>query len=147
MLFRSCPRSSVGRAAPLPSTPGSASTLTSLLITRSAPTPVPLCPPLSRGPREAWGKALAGNNSTGNHDSRHRVKSTSQRRLLLPRGVSTVSSLCLSSSFFTASGTGLEAFFTVEGVLVVAVCTKKDYMAVCLPDNPLTDCCWVRCRD
>ncbi|XP_062322796.1 neurobeachin-like protein 2 isoform X4 [Osmerus eperlanus] len=45
-------------------------------------------------------------------------------------------------SFFTASGTGLEAFFTMEGVLVVAVCTKKDYMAVCLPDNPLTDCCW-----
>uniref|UniRef100_A0A671WQ36 Neurobeachin like 2 n=1 Tax=Sparus aurata TaxID=8175 RepID=A0A671WQ36_SPAAU len=38
-------------------------------------------------------------------------------------------------SFFTASGTGLEAFFTMEGVLVVAVCTKKDYMAVALPDE------------
>ncbi|KAM4601359.1 neurobeachin-like protein 2 isoform 2-T2 [Polymixia lowei] len=45
-------------------------------------------------------------------------------------------------SFFTASGTGLEAFFTMEGVLVVAVCTKKDYMAVPLPENPLTDCRW-----
>uniref|UniRef100_UPI003AAC4AAA neurobeachin-like protein 2 isoform X1 n=1 Tax=Centroberyx gerrardi TaxID=166262 RepID=UPI003AAC4AAA len=45
-------------------------------------------------------------------------------------------------SFFTASGTGLEAFFTMEGVLVVAVCTKKDYMAVPLPEYPLTDSCW-----
>ncbi|KAM6967984.1 neurobeachin-like protein 2 [Aplochiton taeniatus] len=45
-------------------------------------------------------------------------------------------------SFFTASGTGLEAFFTMEGVLVVAVCTKKDYMAISLPEQPLTDCCW-----
>ncbi len=46
-------------------------------------------------------------------------------------------------SFFTASGTGLEAFFTMEGVLVVAVCTKKDYMAVPLPEHPLADSCWV----
>ncbi|XP_068425985.1 neurobeachin-like protein 2 isoform X1 [Clinocottus analis] len=45
-------------------------------------------------------------------------------------------------SFFTASGTGLEAFFTMEGVLVVAVCTKKDYMAVALPEHPLSDSCW-----
>uniref|UniRef100_A0A3P8SL52 Neurobeachin-like protein 2 n=1 Tax=Amphiprion percula TaxID=161767 RepID=A0A3P8SL52_AMPPE len=45
-------------------------------------------------------------------------------------------------SFFTASGTGLEAFFTMEGVLVVAVCTKKDYMAVALPEYPLADSCW-----
>uniref|UniRef100_A0A8C1RYC0 Neurobeachin-like protein 2 n=1 Tax=Cyprinus carpio TaxID=7962 RepID=A0A8C1RYC0_CYPCA len=35
-------------------------------------------------------------------------------------------------SFFTASGTGFEAFFTTEEVLVVAVCTKKEYMAVSL---------------
>uniref|UniRef100_A0AAZ3S133 Neurobeachin-like protein 2 n=1 Tax=Oncorhynchus tshawytscha TaxID=74940 RepID=A0AAZ3S133_ONCTS len=42
----------------------------------------------------------------------------------------------------TAGGTGLEAFFTMEGVLVVAVCTKKDYMVVSLPEHPLTDCCW-----
>ncbi|XP_056618979.1 LOW QUALITY PROTEIN: neurobeachin-like protein 2 [Triplophysa dalaica] len=45
-------------------------------------------------------------------------------------------------SFFTASGTGFEAFFTTEGILVVAVCTKKEYMAVSLPDNPLNDCSW-----
>ncbi|XP_076009798.1 neurobeachin-like protein 2 isoform X2 [Genypterus blacodes] len=45
-------------------------------------------------------------------------------------------------SFFTASGTGLEAFFTMEGVLVVAVCTKKDYMAVPLPECKLADSCW-----
>ncbi|XP_051922012.1 neurobeachin-like protein 2 isoform X1 [Hippocampus zosterae] len=45
-------------------------------------------------------------------------------------------------SFFTASGTGLEAFFTMEGVLVVAVCTKKDYMAVALPELPLADSRW-----
>uniref|UniRef100_A0AAR2KU15 Neurobeachin-like protein 2 n=1 Tax=Pygocentrus nattereri TaxID=42514 RepID=A0AAR2KU15_PYGNA len=46
------------------------------------------------------------------------------------------------SDFFTASGTGFEAFFTTEGVLVVAVCTKKEYMAVSLPENPLNDCVW-----
>uniref|UniRef100_A0A8B9KMW8 Neurobeachin-like protein 2 n=1 Tax=Astyanax mexicanus TaxID=7994 RepID=A0A8B9KMW8_ASTMX len=45
-------------------------------------------------------------------------------------------------SFFTASGTGFEAFFTPEGVLVVAVCTKKEYMAVSLPETPLNDCAW-----
>uniref|UniRef100_A0A8C7K909 Neurobeachin-like protein 2 n=1 Tax=Oncorhynchus kisutch TaxID=8019 RepID=A0A8C7K909_ONCKI len=45
-------------------------------------------------------------------------------------------------SLLTAGGTGLEAFFTMEGVLVVAVCTKKDYMVVSLPEHPLTDCCW-----
>ncbi|XP_036071922.1 neurobeachin-like protein 2 isoform X9 [Oryzias melastigma] len=45
-------------------------------------------------------------------------------------------------SFFTASGTGLEAFFNMEGVLVVAVCTKKDYMAVALTEFPLTDSSW-----
>lgn len=31
----------------------------------------------------------------------------------------------------------------MEGVLVVAVCTKKDYMAVALPEHPLDDSCWV----
>ncbi|XP_060777738.1 neurobeachin-like protein 2 isoform X2 [Neoarius graeffei] len=45
-------------------------------------------------------------------------------------------------SFFTASGTGFEAFFTMEGVLVVAVCTKKEYMAVSLPERPLNDGSW-----
>uniref|UniRef100_A0A8C2FWZ2 Neurobeachin-like 2 n=1 Tax=Cyprinus carpio TaxID=7962 RepID=A0A8C2FWZ2_CYPCA len=42
-------------------------------------------------------------------------------------------------SFFTASGTGFEAFFTTEEVLVVAVCTKKEYMAVSLPEHPFSD--------
>uniref|UniRef100_A0A8C2F2I8 Neurobeachin-like protein 2 n=1 Tax=Cyprinus carpio TaxID=7962 RepID=A0A8C2F2I8_CYPCA len=45
-------------------------------------------------------------------------------------------------SFFTASGTGFEAFFTTEEVLVVAVCTKKEYMAVSLPEHPFNDCAW-----
>ncbi|KAJ8354366.1 hypothetical protein SKAU_G00219330 [Synaphobranchus kaupii] len=45
-------------------------------------------------------------------------------------------------SFFTDSGTGFEAFFTAEGVLVVAVCTRKEYMAVSLVEHPLTDCAW-----
>lgn len=31
----------------------------------------------------------------------------------------------------------------MEGVLVVAVCTKKDYMAVALPEHALADSCWV----
>lgn len=31
----------------------------------------------------------------------------------------------------------------MQGVLVVAVCTKKDYMAVALPEKPLADSCWV----
>lgn len=31
----------------------------------------------------------------------------------------------------------------MEGVLVVAVCTKKDYMAVALPEYPLVDSRWV----
>uniref|UniRef100_A0A671LZ83 Neurobeachin-like protein 2 n=1 Tax=Sinocyclocheilus anshuiensis TaxID=1608454 RepID=A0A671LZ83_9TELE len=44
--------------------------------------------------------------------------------------------------FFTASGTGFEAFFTTEEVLVVAVCTKKEYMAVSLPEHPFSDCAW-----
>lgn len=26
---------------------------------------------------------------------------------------------------------------------MVAVCTKKDYMAVALPEHPLDDSCWV----
>ncbi|NXL54651.1 NBEL2 protein, partial [Podilymbus podiceps] len=46
-------------------------------------------------------------------------------------------------SFFTASGTGFEAFFTAGGVLVVAVCTKKDYMTVALPEFAFNDSAWV----
>ncbi|KAG2465108.1 NBEL2 protein, partial [Polypterus senegalus] len=45
-------------------------------------------------------------------------------------------------SFFTGSGTGFEAFFTTDGMLVVAVCTKKDYMTIALSDFTFTDCTW-----
>ncbi|XP_064018491.1 LOW QUALITY PROTEIN: neurobeachin-like protein 2 [Pogoniulus pusillus] len=45
-------------------------------------------------------------------------------------------------SFFTSGGTGFEAFFTAGGVLVVAVCTKKDYMTVALPEFAFNDSAW-----
>ncbi|XP_028661999.2 neurobeachin-like protein 1 isoform X1 [Erpetoichthys calabaricus] len=45
-------------------------------------------------------------------------------------------------SFFTASGTGFEAFFTSSGTLVVAVCTKKEYATVMLPDHCFCDSLW-----
>ncbi|XP_063780672.1 neurobeachin-like protein 2 isoform X2 [Pseudophryne corroboree] len=45
-------------------------------------------------------------------------------------------------SFFSASGTGFEAFFTMDGMLVVAVCTKKDYMTVALPELHFNDSMW-----
>ncbi|XP_078085110.1 neurobeachin-like protein 1 isoform X3 [Mustelus asterias] len=45
-------------------------------------------------------------------------------------------------SFFTASGTGFEAFLTSAGGLVVAVCTKKEYMTVMLPDHCFCDSLW-----
>lgn len=31
----------------------------------------------------------------------------------------------------------------MEGILVVAVCTKKEYMTVTLQEHPLADSCWV----
>uniref|UniRef100_A0A8C7R3Q2 Neurobeachin-like protein 2 n=1 Tax=Oncorhynchus mykiss TaxID=8022 RepID=A0A8C7R3Q2_ONCMY len=46
-------------------------------------------------------------------------------------------------SFFTPGGTGLEAFISSAGVLVVAVCTKKEYMTVMLPDYSFCDSLWV----
>uniref|UniRef100_A0A6I8PG11 Neurobeachin-like protein 2 n=1 Tax=Ornithorhynchus anatinus TaxID=9258 RepID=A0A6I8PG11_ORNAN len=46
-------------------------------------------------------------------------------------------------SFFTPGGTGFEAFFTAGGTLVVAVCTKKEYMTVALPEFPFKDSAWV----
>lgn len=55
-----------------------------------------------------------------------------------------VFSVVFSTSFFTAGGTGFEAFFTAGGVLVVAVCTKKDYMTVALPEFAFNDSAWVR---
>ncbi|CAM9697469.1 unnamed protein product [Lampetra planeri] len=45
-------------------------------------------------------------------------------------------------SFFTSSGTGFEAFVTGAGVLVVAVCTKKEYVTVSLPDTCFHDSAW-----
>ncbi|XP_031760024.1 neurobeachin-like protein 2 isoform X1 [Xenopus tropicalis] len=49
-------------------------------------------------------------------------------------------------SFFAASGTGFEAFFTTDGMLVVAVCTKKEYMTVALPEFQFNDSMW-HCLD
>ncbi|KAM9307763.1 neurobeachin-like protein 2 [Gastrophryne carolinensis] len=45
-------------------------------------------------------------------------------------------------SFFAASGTGFEAFFTADGMLVVAVCTKKEYMTVAVPELHFNDSMW-----
>lgn len=48
---------------------------------------------------------------------------------------------CLCS-FYTANGNGFEAFFTSAGVLVVAVASKKEFLAVPLDDHPLNDERW-----
>ncbi|XP_059583066.1 neurobeachin-like protein 1 isoform X2 [Alligator mississippiensis] len=45
-------------------------------------------------------------------------------------------------SFFTGSGMGFEAFITYSGVLVVAVCTKREYATVMLPDHCFCDSLW-----
>uniref|UniRef100_A0A8C4KFS9 Neurobeachin-like protein 2 n=1 Tax=Dromaius novaehollandiae TaxID=8790 RepID=A0A8C4KFS9_DRONO len=45
-------------------------------------------------------------------------------------------------SFFTGSGMGFEAFITCSGVLVVAVCTKREYATVMLPDHCFCDSLW-----
>uniref|UniRef100_A0A8C3D254 Neurobeachin like 1 n=1 Tax=Cairina moschata TaxID=8855 RepID=A0A8C3D254_CAIMO len=45
-------------------------------------------------------------------------------------------------SFFTGSGMGFEAFITCSGVLVVAVCTKREYTTVMLPDHCFFDSLW-----
>uniref|UniRef100_A0A670IMK9 Neurobeachin-like protein 2 n=1 Tax=Podarcis muralis TaxID=64176 RepID=A0A670IMK9_PODMU len=47
-------------------------------------------------------------------------------------------------SFFTGNGTGFEAFITCSGMLVVAVCTKKEYATVMLSDHCFCDSLWVR---
>ena len=54
------------------------------------------------------------------------------------------SDFILFFSFSTSSGSGFEAFFTPENVLVVAVYNRKDYCSVCLSDYPLKDSFWVR---
>uniref|UniRef100_A0A8C4NXM4 Neurobeachin-like protein 2 n=1 Tax=Dicentrarchus labrax TaxID=13489 RepID=A0A8C4NXM4_DICLA len=46
-------------------------------------------------------------------------------------------------SFFTPGGMGFEAFISSAGVLVVAVCTKKEYVTVMLPDYCFCDSLWV----
>uniref|UniRef100_A0A8C9EZH6 Neurobeachin like 1 n=1 Tax=Pavo cristatus TaxID=9049 RepID=A0A8C9EZH6_PAVCR len=45
-------------------------------------------------------------------------------------------------SFFTGSGMGFEAFITCSGVLVVAVCTKREYATVMLPEHCFFDSLW-----
>ncbi|XP_006862088.1 PREDICTED: neurobeachin-like protein 1 [Chrysochloris asiatica] len=45
-------------------------------------------------------------------------------------------------SFFTGSGIGFEAFITHLGMLVVAVCTKREYATVMLPDHSFCDSLW-----
>ncbi|KAG7265442.1 hypothetical protein CRUP_002251 [Coryphaenoides rupestris] len=45
-------------------------------------------------------------------------------------------------SFFTPGGTGFEAFISSAGLLVVAVCTKKEYITVMLPDYCFCDSLW-----
>lgn len=52
--------------------------------------------------------------------------------------------ICVFVSFFTGSGMGFEAFITHSGMLVVAVCTKREYAAVMLPDHSFCDSLWVR---
>lgn len=49
----------------------------------------------------------------------------------------------LSPSFFTSNGSGFEAFFTAAGTLVVAVCTRKEYMTMSLPEVSFADSAWV----
>ncbi|XP_007949943.1 neurobeachin-like protein 2 [Orycteropus afer afer] len=45
-------------------------------------------------------------------------------------------------SFFTSSGSGFEAFFTAAGTLVVAVCTRKEYLTMSLSEVSFTDSAW-----
>ncbi|XP_062854156.1 neurobeachin-like protein 1 [Trichomycterus rosablanca] len=45
-------------------------------------------------------------------------------------------------SFFTAGGTGFEAFISSSGSLVVAMCSKKEYVTVTLPDYCFCDSLW-----
>ncbi|XP_060060817.1 neurobeachin-like protein 2 isoform X4 [Erinaceus europaeus] len=45
-------------------------------------------------------------------------------------------------SFFTSGGSGFEAFFTAAGTLVVAVCTRREYLTVSLPEVPFADSAW-----
>ncbi|KAF7243752.1 Neurobeachin-like protein 1 [Varanus komodoensis] len=46
------------------------------------------------------------------------------------------------SAFAFSSGMGFEAFITCSGMLVVAVCTKKEYATVMLSDHCFSDSLW-----
>ncbi|XP_064452930.1 neurobeachin-like protein 2 isoform X7 [Mirounga angustirostris] len=45
-------------------------------------------------------------------------------------------------SFFASNGSGFEAFFTAAGTLVVAVCTRKEYLTMSLPEVSFADSAW-----
>ncbi|KAM8758503.1 neurobeachin-like protein 2 [Rhynchonycteris naso] len=45
-------------------------------------------------------------------------------------------------SFFSSGGSGFEAFFTAAGTLVVAVCTRKEYLTMSLPEVSFADSVW-----
>lgn len=49
-------------------------------------------------------------------------------------------------SFVTSQGTGMEAFVSSEGSLVVGVSTKKEFLAATVPDLSLLDAQW-HCLD
>ncbi|XP_033101707.1 neurobeachin-like protein 1 [Anneissia japonica] len=45
-------------------------------------------------------------------------------------------------SFYTSSGMGFEAFFNVDGILTVAICTRREYYAKDIVECTLTDNQW-----
>ncbi|XP_046687708.1 neurobeachin-like protein 2 [Homalodisca vitripennis] len=56
------------------------------------------------------------------------------------------SSTLLSLNFLTSQGTGMEAFVSSQGALVVGVTTKKEFLAATVPDLTLLDSLW-HCLD
>lgn len=48
----------------------------------------------------------------------------------------------LLSSLLTSNNTGVEVFFRSDGVLIVAISTKKEFLTATVPDIPLTDSRW-----
>jgi hypothetical protein len=45
-------------------------------------------------------------------------------------------------SITTANGNGFEAFFNVDGVLVISISIKKEHHTLALSDHPITDSRW-----
>ncbi|EHA98667.1 Neurobeachin-like protein 2 [Heterocephalus glaber] len=86
------------------------------------------------GPAEAHD--LVGPELTSGHNT---------QGLLLPLGREQeevgITSLPVPS-FFSSSGLGFEAFFTAAGTLVVAVCTRKEYLTMSLPEVSFADSAW-----